>query len=99
MRLVPGTLPSGWYLKSLTIGGIDATDSPFDFGFSEHTITDAEILLSPQGGTISGAVTQGARTRASTLVALAFSTTRERWFTGSQYVKRRAGGANGSFDI
>jgi len=99
MRLVPGTLPSGWYLKSLTIGGIDATDASFDFGFSEHAFTDAEILLSPLGGTISGAVTQSARTRASSFVALAFSTTRDRWFTGSQYVKQRSGGANGSFDI
>jgi len=99
MRLVPGDLPSGWYLKSLTIGGIDVTETPFDFGFSEHAFTDAEILLSPQGGAISGAVTQSARTRASSFVALAFSTTRDRWFTGSQYVKRRSGGANGSFDI
>ena len=99
MRLVPGDLPSGWYLKSLTIGGFDATETPFDFGFGEHAFTEAEILLSPLGGTISGAVTQSARTRASSFVALAFSTTRDRWFTGSQYVKRRSGGANGSFDI
>jgi uncharacterized GH25 family protein len=99
MRLVPGDLPSGWYLKSLTIGGIDATETPFDFGFSEHAFTDAEILLSPLGGTISGAVTQTARTRASSFVALAFSTTRDRWFTGSQYVRQGSGGANGSFDL
>jgi hypothetical protein len=99
MRLVPGELPSGWYLKSLTIGGVDATDTPFDFGYSEHTFTDAEIILSPVGGTISGSATQSARTRARGFVAVAFSTTRDRWFTGSQYVKQRRGGPNGSFDV
>jgi hypothetical protein len=99
MRLVPGELPSGWYLKSATIGGVDATDSPFDFGYSEHTFTDAEIILSPLGGTISGSATQSARTRARGFVAVAFSTTRDRWFTGSQYVKQRRGGPNGSFDV
>ena len=28
--------PAGWYLKSITIGGIDVTDQSFDFGFGDQ---------------------------------------------------------------
>src|SRR6185436_3506976 len=86
-------------LKSVTIAGSDATDTPFDFSSSAQTLSDAEIVLSTKGASIAGVVTDGATTRASNFVAVAFSTARETWFNGSRHVKQRRSEANGSYTI
>jgi hypothetical protein len=99
MRLTAGELPAGWYLKSISIGGFDLTDQPFDFGSAEQTVTDAEVLISQNGATVSGAVEDGSRTRASAFVVVAFSRSRDTWFAGSRFVKQGKAGANGSFTI
>jgi carboxypeptidase family protein len=96
MRFTATSLPSGWYLKSVTIAGGDVTDMPFDFGSSARTLSDAEIVLSRDGATISGVVSDGPNTRASNFVAVAFSTSRDLWFNGSRHVKQRRSEANGS---
>src|SRR6185436_15440457 len=43
-----------WYVKSFTINGTDVADSGFDFGTQPGTITDAEIVLSRNGASITG---------------------------------------------
>jgi hypothetical protein len=90
--------PSGWYLKAVTIGGVDVTDRTFDFGFTEETFSDAEVLLSNAGARLTGSVTDAARRRATEFVVLAFSTNRANWYTGSRHLKRAVTGENGSFD-
>ena len=99
MRFSATSLPSRWYLKSVTIAGSDVTDAPFDFGSSEQTLSDAAIVLSTEGATIAGVVTDGPNTRASNCVAVAFSTSRDTWFNGSRLVKQRRSEANGSYTI
>jgi hypothetical protein len=99
MRFSATSLPSGWYLKSVTIAGSDITDMPFDFGSSDRTLSDAEIVLSKEGATIGGVVTDGPSTRAANFVAVAFSTSRETWFNGSRHVKQRRSEAHGSYSI
>jgi Carboxypeptidase regulatory-like domain len=98
MRLTAPELPSGWYMKSITIGGLDVTDQPFDFG-AEGKYADAEIVLSRSGGAIAGSVTDAGGKRATAFDALAFSTERDRWFVGSRHVRSARAGANGTFDI
>jgi carboxypeptidase family protein len=99
MRFSATSLPSGWYLKSVTIAGSDVTDVPFDFGSSAQTLSDAEIVLSKEGATIGGVVTDGPNTRASNFVAVAFSTSRDTWFNGSRQVKQRRSEAHGTYSI
>ena len=99
MRFSATSLPSRWYLKSVTIAGSDVTDAPFDFGSNEQTLSDAAIVLSTEGATIAGVVTDGPNTRASNCVAVAFSTSRDTWFNGSRLVKQRRSEANGSYTI
>jgi hypothetical protein len=88
----------GYYLKSVTIGGVDVTDTGFDFGFSGRAFDDAEIVLSPAGGGIAGTVTGRAGARADQAIVLAFSTNRQDWFAGSRFLKLVAA-TNGSFDL
>lgn len=91
--------PAGWYLKSVTIGGLDVTDGTFDFGFADDTFSGAEVVLSNAGARISGSVTGAADKRATEFVVIAFSTSRTNWFSGSRHLKRAVTGANGSFDV
>src|SRR4029078_6145507 len=90
--------PSGGYLKAVTIGGVDVTDRTFDFGFTEETFSDAEVVLSNAGARLTGSVTDAARRRATEFVVLSFSTNRANWYTGSRHLMRAVTGENGSFD-
>ena len=91
--------PSGWFLKAMSIDGVDVTDVPFDFGTGDRTPGDAEVILSSSGARVTGTVTDAPRSRVQTCVALAFSTARELWFSGSRHVKQSRTCADGSFSI
>jgi hypothetical protein len=91
--------PPGWYLKAVTIGGVDVTDQAFDFGFGDETFANAEIVLSNAGARIAGSVSDAADKRVTEFVVVAFSTDRANWFRGSRHLKRAATGPNGSFDV
>jgi len=91
--------PAGWYLKSITIGGIDVTDQSFDFGFGDQIISDADIVLSNTGARIEGTVSDVAGRRVREFAVVAFSATRTHWFAGSRYVRWATTTPNGSFDV
>jgi hypothetical protein len=91
--------PAGWYLKSITIGGIDVTDQSFDFGFGDQVISDADIVLSNTGARIDGTVSDVADRRVREFAVVAFSANRAHWFAGSRYVRWAATTPNGSFDV
>jgi CBS domain-containing protein len=91
--------PIGWYLKSITIGGIDVTDQSFDFGFGDQVISDADIALSNTGARIDGTVSDVADRRVREFAVVAFSANRAHWFAGSRYVRWAATTPNGSFDV
>jgi hypothetical protein len=46
-----------WFLKAVTIGGVDVTDTGFDPGAGTQVTGDAQIVVSRGGATISGRVT------------------------------------------
>jgi hypothetical protein len=96
---VPNPLP-GWYLKSLTIGGVDVTDAPFDFGVVDAAIVaDAQIVLSNSGATVAGSIVGQPAVRGMVSAVAVFSTSRDNWFDGSRHVKRDVSGPDGSFAI
>src|SRR5688572_2673093 len=91
--------PAGWYLTSITIGGIDVTDQSFDFGFGDQVISDADIVLANTGARIAGTVSDAADRRVTEFAVVAFSANRAHWFAGSRYVRWAATTPNGSFDV
>jgi hypothetical protein len=97
MRLTYPAQP-GLYLKSLTIAGLDVTDRPFDFGYSDDVFADAEIVLSA-GATIAGSIADGPGRRDSAFTVVAFSADRTNWFAGSRHLKRASSSSNGSFEV
>jgi hypothetical protein len=91
--------PAGWYLKSLTIAGVDVTDEAYDFGFGDEIISGAEIVLSDTGARIVGSAVDLSDRPATEFAVVAFSANRTHWFTGSRHVRWATAGPNGSFEV
>jgi hypothetical protein len=91
--------PAGWYLKSITIGGVDATDQSFDFGFGDQVFSDAEIVLSNTGASIDGTVSDVADRRGAEFAVVAFSVNRANWFADSRHIRWATARPDGSFEV
>jgi len=44
-RLLLTQAPDGWGLKTIRVGGIDATDTVFPFGTADQSLRDVEVVL------------------------------------------------------
>jgi hypothetical protein len=98
-RFALAKAPEGWYLKSFAIGGVDATDAPFDFGSSGATFEGAEIVVSRAGSSVTGTVTGEAGTPSAASSVVVFSVDPARWFDGSRHVKYARAQGDGSYTI
>jgi hypothetical protein len=91
--------PEPKHLESITIGGLDVTDAPFDFGAGTQTITGAEVVVSNGGAAISGHVTDAASSPVSTYSVVVFSTDRTKWFVTSRFLRLVRSTQDGSFEV
>jgi hypothetical protein len=85
-----------WYLKSVVFKGQDITDTPFDFG-AGGSFRDIEVLISTLGATVTGRVTDGRGDPVADCTVLVFSTSRDRWFDGSRWLKAERPAGSGAF--
>jgi protocatechuate 3,4-dioxygenase beta subunit len=95
-RFVLSGMPAGWYLKTLTINGNDATDQAIDFGVGAASTVVAEVVISARGGTIAGRVTGRTNAVAASSVVV-FPQNRENWVEGSRFIKLVRTSRDGSF--
>ena len=86
-----------WYLKSISIGDTDVTDTGFDFGARPDSIEDVEIVLSDRGARVSGDVV--ANGTANKYAVVVFPQARERRFPFSRWVKFVRSAQDGSFRV
>lgn len=87
-----------WYLKSVVFKGQDLTDTPFDFG-AGGTFRDIEVVISALGATATGRVTDDRGAPLGDCTVLVFSTSRDRWFDGSRWVKAERPIESGAFTV
>jgi hypothetical protein len=95
-RFVLSGVPAGWYLKSLTINGADATDQAIDFGVGVVSTVVAEAVISERGGTIAGRVTGRTNAVAASSVVV-YPQNRGNWVEGSRFIKVVRTSRDGSF--
>ncbi len=89
--------PPDWYVKSVTIGGVDVTDSGFDLG-TASLVSDAEIVLSAQGAVFAGRIVDG-RGEPVPGSVIAFPVQRTYWTPYSRYLKHARAASDGAFEI
>jgi hypothetical protein len=88
-----------WYLKSVSIDGLDVTDTPFDFGLTAQTVRGAEIVASNAGGVITGHVTDARSAPVRDYAVVVFSTDRTKWFANSRFLKLGRPSQDGTFEV
>ncbi|HET9192810.1 MAG TPA: carboxypeptidase regulatory-like domain-containing protein [Vicinamibacterales bacterium] len=87
-----------WFLKSWTIRGTDVVDTGYDFGTGPDTIDDSEIVLSRNGGVISGLASDGLKP-ADDYFVVVFPVSRDARWTGSRRVKLARSSVGGEFRV
>ena len=87
VRFVDARAPAGWWLESVNIGGVNAADEPVLFEAPVDSRSDVDIVFSTNGAAVSGRALDGRNEPAAAYVAVAFPVDRQRWYTGSRYVK------------
>jgi hypothetical protein len=89
----------GWYLKAARVRGLDALDTPFDFGADAQDVDDIEIVVSPAAAAISGRVVGSAGELRTDCAVLLFSTDSSRWYRQSQALRLERPSQNGEFRV
>ena len=80
LRLTAGS--TNWWLKSATVNGIDATESPITLTSSQDSTDDAVFVLADTAGSVSGQAMSG-REPADEGWAVVFPVDRAQRFNGS----------------
>lgn len=93
-----GAIPFGWWLKSVTIDGRNATDTPVVFT-ARGLRADVDGVLSTDGAEISGRALDGRKEPVATYVAVAFAVNRAQWYPGSRHLRAALPEANGEFRL
>jgi protocatechuate 3,4-dioxygenase beta subunit len=95
-RFALSGVPDGWYLKLLTVDGLDVTDRVVDFGVGAGATVSAEVVISAKGGSVIGRIPREGRTARGNSVVV-FPQNREKWFERSRFVKAVRAAQDGSF--
>jgi hypothetical protein len=95
---IVGSAPEGWWLKSVDIGAVDASEQPFPFGAGGQGHDNVVATFADTGAEISGGVRAG-RQPAMEYSVLIFSTDRNRWWAPSGYVKLARPAPDGRFRV
>jgi hypothetical protein len=91
--------PDGWFLRSVSVGGIDVPERGFDFGYAGAEFDDAEIVLSRDGATLTGGAVSEGSSPATGYSVIVFAADPGRWITRSQHIKYARASSDGSFRI
>jgi len=93
-----GTLPDGWFLKSVTHEGVDITDTGYDFKPGQR-VSGIEIRLTRRAATVSGMVQDSAGAAIGDYTVVVFSTNAGRWGYQTRFVRGARPDQGGRFTI
>lgn len=87
-----------WYIKSVMIGGIDVTDSSYDFGLGGRTVEGAQVVIADDSATISGRVMDRDQPAAAFAV-IVFPTLRDQWVPHARRLRFALPSQDGTFRV
>jgi hypothetical protein len=89
--------PAGWALKEIRVRGSEMTDRAIQFGRSDQSLTDVEVVLTDRAAELAGTVVDDRRQVVPRAQVMVFSTDRARWYAASRFMRRTVAGADGAF--
>jgi protocatechuate 3,4-dioxygenase beta subunit len=96
-RVAPLAADPRWWVKSAMIEGVNAVDEPMTIA-GGRAVSDVDVVLSSDAATVEGKIADERVVAASTTVVV-FTTDSQKWFYGSQYVRRAQPGRDGTFAV
>jgi hypothetical protein len=99
IRFTSPVPPGGWFLKSVDIGGRNAAEEPITFGTPNDWRGQVNVVFSSAGAEITGRVVNGRNEPVGTYAVVAFPVDRDRWYTGSRFIKSAHPGEDARFAV
>ena len=96
-RIAPLAADPRTWVKSAMIDGVNAVDEPVTVT-AGRTVSDVDVVLSNDAATVAGKVADAGVAAASATVVV-FSNDPQKWFYGSQYVRRVPPRRDGTFAV
>ena len=90
LRFISPSPPRGWWLESVTVGGINAADEPVQFATADDSRADVDVVFANTAAEVSGRVVDSRGQPVAAFVAVAIPVDRDRWYSGSRYLKTAA---------
>ena len=87
-----------WTLKSVSIGGLDVTDTPVDLKPGQN-VENVTIILTDRATEITGTVRDGKGGGAAALTVIAFSTDQQHWRAQSRRIQAVRTDQSGTFRL
>ena len=91
-------LPQGWILDSVTVAGMDVTDTPFDFGTGEE-VKNARIVVTDKVSQVSGSVSDKDGKSLRDFTVLVFPDDNTKWTAPSRYLQSARPDQQGLFKV
>ena len=91
--------PTGWWLKSVNVNGVNAVEDPAVFGKGALSGTDVLAVFADGAGAVEGRVLNERRQPATEFKVLVFAASADRWFSQSPYVKFGSASQDGTFTV
>jgi protocatechuate 3,4-dioxygenase beta subunit len=96
-RVAPLAADPRTWVKSAMIDGVNAVDEPMTIT-AGRAVSDVDVVLSNDAATVAGKVAD-AKGAAASATVVAFTTDSQKWFYGSQYVRRVPLRRDGAFAV
>lgn len=103
LRGVPGatridltSVPSGWWVRAVMVGGVNAADEPIDLSTQSSSRDDVRVVVA-RSARIAGIVTEA--TARAPIRVIALPVERDRRYAGSRYLRTTTAGADGRYAL
>ena len=90
-RISLSRAPAGYWLKSVDVAGVNAAVTPVSFDGPDDSRADVTLVVSANGGMVTGRVADETGRPVESYRVVVFSTDNERWFAGSPAVRITGG--------
>jgi len=98
-RFAAARAPTGWWLKSVTINGINAAIDPVTFTRGDSALTNVTATFASGAGSIEGKVLDDRRQPTADFGVVVFSSDPERWFSQSPFLRFGSPSQDGTFSV
>jgi protocatechuate 3,4-dioxygenase beta subunit len=99
MRFVAARAPQGWWLKSITINGVNAALEPVTFTRGDQAVQNVTATFASGAGSVEGRVLDDRRQPTGDYGVVVFSPDQDRWFSQSPFLKFGSPSQDGTFNV